>query len=224
MSEVLWGNNFTPVCWIEQQNNFENRSKLDKVKWKVVEVPSLTHTVYETKQEYGKNNRTRKINIISVLCCTLCHTNTYICFILKLITRNNKSCEKDEISDWNGYGNSSEILKLSFNKKKWLTRWMNRIYGMIWACGIIHENGRKCNGLLISQSRNTKWSTQWRLGRSSTARIVFDLRSPIWGRPGSFGESLPVVRGIISKPENVLRTCIYWHFRRSPTVWLQFEK
>ena len=57
-------------------------------------------------------------------------------------------------------------------------------------------------------------------GRSTTAHIVFDLRSLIW----IYDESCTiVVQGLNSEPEIVLRNMLYWHFLRSPTVWLQFE-
>ena len=40
----------------------------------------------------------------------------------------------------------------------------------------------------------------------------------------SFGESCTIVRRIASYPVNVLSNVLYWHFRRSPTVWLQFKR
>ena len=41
---------------------------------------------------------------------------------------------------------------------------------------------------------------------------------------GSIGESCIIVHSIISEPENVLSNVFYLDFRRSRTVWLQFEK
>ena len=75
------------------------------------------------------------------------------------------------------------------------------------------------NLILFLCSRSTR-SSQWWSGRSTTAHIVFDLRLLIWG----FGKSCRIVHGITSEPENVLSNVLCWHCRRSPTVWLQFER
>ena len=55
---------------------------------------------------------------------------------------------------------------------------------------------------------------------TTTAHIVFDLRSLIW----VFGKSCMIVKGMNAEPENVLSNVLHWHFRRSPTIWLQFER
>ena len=53
-----------------------------------------------------------------------------------------------------------------------------------------------------------------------TADIVFDLHPLIQ----DFGESCTIVQGIDSEPETSLPSVLYQHFRRPPTVCLQFEK
>ena len=55
---------------------------------------------------------------------------------------------------------------------------------------------------------------------SSSAHIVLDLRFLIWG----FGESWTIVHDITSRSAYVFLNVICWQFRRSPTVWLQFER
>ena len=56
-------------------------------------------------------------------------------------------------------------------------------------------------------------------GRSTTAHIVFDLRSLIWGLWRKLYD--------YSRHKLKARKCLtkhwHWHLRRSPTVWLQLE-
>ena len=70
------------------------------------------------------------------------------------------------------------------------------------------------------QQLSTRSSPQWWSRSSTTTHIAFDWCSLIWG----FSESCTIGQGINSQPENVSSNVLYWHFHRSPTVWLQFER
>ena len=59
----------------------------------------------------------------------------------------------------------------------------------------------------------TRSSPQSWSGHSSTAHNAFDLRSLI----------VRFFKNINSEPEIVVSNVLYWHFRKSSTVWLQFE-
>ena len=69
-------------------------------------------------------------------------------------------------------------------------------------------------------SANALLLPQWWSGCSTTAHIVLDLCSRIWG----FSGRRTIVYSITSQPANVFSNVLYWHFRQSPTVWLQFQR
>ena len=98
-----------------------------------------------------------------------------------------------------------------------------------WALITMRAKLRTKHGIIVSLRYRltcfplsvwTRSSPQWSSSRSTTAHIVFDLRSLILG----FGESCTIVQGTNLEPENVLSNVLYWQFRRSPNVWLQFRR
>ena len=72
----------------------------------------------------------------------------------------------------------------------------------------------------VSENVLTRSSPQWLSGCSTTTPIVLDMHSLILG----FCETCTIVHGITSQRANALSNEPYWHFRRSPTGWLKFER
>ena len=84
----------------------------------------------------------------------------------------------------------------------------------------------RCNSKFIQSSKwgKTRSSPKWWPGCLTTTHTVFDLRSFIW----ALAKAIRLFTASLQDQSLMCSlSCVimfYWHYRRFPTVWLQFER
>ena len=102
-----------------------------------------------------------------------------------------------------------KVLTFTHSMRRWLITDVQSAQPFPWLLvQFIH--------IYVSQYKLTRSSPQWWSCRSTTAHIVLDLCSLIWG----FWRKL-YVHCITSQTANVSWNVLYWHLRQAPTGWLK---